>query len=67
MGAGEYFAHTNGTPDQAQWQPLRQHLLNVAKLAKQFAEFARPGDKEFAHAAYAAGLLHDLGKCRGAA
>ena len=48
MGAGEYFAHTNGTPDQAREQPLREHLLNVAKLAKQFAQVARPRGDGFA-------------------
>lgn len=36
----------------------------MAKLAEKFAKEARPGDKEFAQAAYAAGLLHDLGKYR---
>ena len=36
----------------------------MAKPAEKFAEEARPGDKEFAQAAYAAGLLHDLGKYR---
>ena len=59
----DYFAHTYGK-DQSQWQPLREHLENVAKLAAKFACQARPGDKEFARAAYAAGLLHDLGKYR---
>ena len=34
----------------------------MAKLARQFAKEARPEDSEFAQAAYAAGLLHDLGK-----
>ncbi len=59
----DYFAHTYGE-DQSQWQPLREHLENVAKLAAKFACEARPGDKEFARAAHAAGLLHDLGKYR---
>ncbi len=59
----DYFAHTFGE-DQSQWQPLREHLENVAKLAEKFAREARPKDKEFAQAAYAAGLLHDLGKYR---
>lgn len=36
----------------------------MAKQAARFACEARPGDKEFAQAAYAAGLLHDLGKYR---
>jgi CRISPR-associated endonuclease/helicase Cas3 len=37
-------------------------LVNVAKLAEQFAREARPGDDEFARAAHWTGLLHDLGK-----
>ena len=57
------FAHTatkpdgSPDPDKSKWQPLAEHLLNVAELA---AKFAAPftGEKE----AYLAGLLHDLGK-----
>ncbi len=66
----DYYAHTaklpDGSPDldRSHWQPLREHLLNVAGLAKQFAQEARPGDKQFIEAAYASGLLHDLGKYR---
>ncbi len=59
-----YYAHTaedgNGKqlPESSkQWQPLRDHLANVAVLA---ATFAAPfGASEEAHLA---GLLHDLGK-----
>ena len=58
-----YYAHTaetaDGRPDrdESQWQPLREHLANVAKLA---ADFAAPfGASEEARLA---GLLHDLGK-----
>jgi hypothetical protein len=46
----EYFAHTyelpdgKRDPDESHWQPLREHLANVAKLAQRFAEEARPGD-----------------------
>ena len=59
-----YYAHTaedeNGKRlDESfgNWQPLRDHLVNVADLA---AKFAAP----FGAAAEArlAGLLHDLGK-----
>ncbi len=59
-----FFAHSGLRADEADWQPLREHLLNVAKMAKGFALAARPGDAEFAEAAYVAGLLHDLGKYR---
>jgi len=62
----KYYAHTaedeNGkqlSESSGSWQPLRDHLLNVAKLA---AEFAAPfGASEEARLA---GLLHDLGKYR---
>ncbi|MFA5264354.1 MAG: CRISPR-associated helicase Cas3' [Opitutaceae bacterium] len=58
-----YYAHTadrsDGTPDpdESRWQPLRDHLVNVAELAAQFA--APFGASEEARLA---GLLHDLGK-----
>jgi len=53
----EYYAHSlEGRPTE-EWQPLEEHLHNVAKLA---AEFARPfGGEEWAKLA---GLWHDLGK-----
>lgn len=58
----KYYAHSaNANGD---WQPLKDHLQNVAALARRFAEAARPGDNEFAGTAYSAGLLHDLGKYR---
>ncbi|MGO8682854.1 MAG: HD domain-containing protein [Limisphaerales bacterium] len=39
------------------WQPLAEHLRNVANLAKQFAvPLGLPAEAELA------GLLHDLGK-----
>ncbi|MBI4801334.1 MAG: CRISPR-associated helicase Cas3' [Elusimicrobia bacterium] len=67
MSETKYYAHTKTDPDgypapQNAWQPLKDHLLNVAALSRRFAEEARPGDKSFASAAEAAGLLHDLGK-----
>jgi len=60
-----YYAHTATLPDdtpdkdQSHWQPLADHLRNVANLA---ASFAAP----FGASAEArlAGLLHDLGKYR---
>jgi hypothetical protein len=33
-----FYAHTNGSPDPKDWQPLKEHLQNVANLAKQFVE-----------------------------
>jgi CRISPR-associated endonuclease/helicase Cas3 len=50
------------TADGAKWQRLRDHLLSVATIAKQFAESAKPEDPQFATEAYRAGLLHDYGK-----
>jgi CRISPR-associated endonuclease/helicase Cas3 len=62
MGTREFFAHSGQRPDKSDWQPLAVHLRKVARLAKGFAEGARPGDEEFAQAAWVAGMLHDLGK-----
>lgn len=52
-----YYAHTAEDADRKQlpessgkWQPLKDHLQNVAELAKKFAEEARSGDLEFADA-----------------
>jgi CRISPR-associated endonuclease/helicase Cas3 len=50
-----YYAHSARTPDQ--WEPLRDHLCDVAKQAAAFA--SRFGAAEEARLA---GLLHDLGK-----
>lgn len=58
-----YYAHTaqgpegRTDPDRAKWQLLRDHLLNVARLARGFAEPYGLGAE-----AELAGLLHDLGK-----
>ena len=58
-----YYAHSfPDDPQRRHWQPLAEHLRNVANLAKSFAEASRPGDCQFAEEACAAGLLHDLGK-----
>lgn len=64
----EFWAHSD--PDGkrpgetgARWQNLREHLLQVAALAKEFA-LAAGGDAEFSKRAEAVGLLHDLGKYR---
>src|SRR6266545_1661468 len=54
-----YWAHTdnpNGKPHL-----LKDHLREVGRLARQFAESGNP---DLAQAAEWAGLLHDLGKYR---
>lgn len=52
-----HFAHSTEKPDRSDWQPLVDHLKEVAELAS-----AR-GDKfRAAPAAALAGWLHDLGK-----
>ena len=51
-----YYAHSNDGPSET-WQPLEDHLQNVAEKA---AKFAAPfGGEQWAHLA---GLWHDLGK-----
>lgn len=57
MDGNYFYAHTSSSNDEGTWQPLSEHLNNVAKLAAQFAEPF--GGSEWA---FAAGLLHDLGK-----
>ena len=52
-----YFAHSSNDASKGDWQPLAQHLSEVAELA---ALFAKPCGCE--RAARIAGLLHDLGK-----
>ncbi|MBR0238953.1 MAG: CRISPR-associated helicase Cas3' [Thermoguttaceae bacterium] len=54
--ASKKYAHTSGT-DKANWQTLEDHLTNVADLAAHFSQSF--GCEKLA---YAAGLLHDLGK-----
>jgi CRISPR-associated endonuclease/helicase Cas3 len=34
VAARTYFAHSTSRPDRADWQPLRDHLLKVAALAR---------------------------------
>jgi CRISPR-associated endonuclease/helicase Cas3 len=52
-----FFAHSTDSEDKSDWQTLRGHLVEVARLA------AERGDKFGAgKAAGLAGLLHDLGK-----
>jgi len=46
--AGVFYAHSGVKVDQSDWQPLQEHLRNVAKMARRFAEEARLGNEEFA-------------------
>jgi CRISPR-associated endonuclease/helicase Cas3 len=52
-----FYAHTNGSSDSKDWQPLEEHLRQTAELAKRFASklgLWQQGEL--------IGLLHDLGK-----
>jgi CRISPR-associated endonuclease/helicase Cas3 len=51
-----FYAHTKGN-DKAEWQSVLQHLTATAELARELGE-----DTGLADFAYAAALLHDLGK-----
>ena len=55
--ACEYYAHSREGRPPVEWQPLDEHLKNVAEMARSFAEAFDAGDW-----AYLAGLWHDLGK-----
>ena len=56
-----FFGHTKpGSPDQADWEPLEDHLGNVAARARDFGSAFGAADW-----AYLGGLWHDLGKYRG--
>ena len=52
-----FYAHTTHNPDKSDWQPLKDHLTNVATRSQNFANDFNAGDL-----AYTSGLLHDLGK-----
>lgn len=63
----KYWAHSDrsGLPPDApgaHWQPLSQHLRNVAALARELASHAAPGYAHFHDLAEWCGLLHDYGK-----
>lgn len=51
-----YYAHTSGE-DSSQWQLVRDHLFQTAKLAKAAGADANVGDF-----AYISALMHDIGK-----
>jgi len=52
-----YYAHTKEGEPIENWQPLEEHLANVAELAANFA--GKFGAEEWGRVA---GLLHDFGK-----
>ena len=64
----KYYAHSGKGSERgdsrADWQPLADHLRQVAMLARRFAREAAPECRHLHEAAYWAGLLHDLGKYR---
>jgi len=60
--SGNFYAHSLQLPDgtpraESEWEPLADHLRDVATLAKEFAD--RFGAGEWG---YLAGLWHDIGK-----
>jgi CRISPR-associated endonuclease/helicase Cas3 len=57
MARTAYWAHSGEAPDKSDWQPLAEHLQNVADLAAEHA--AKFGAAEWGRMA---GLLHDAGK-----
>ncbi|ACO31905.1 MULTISPECIES: CRISPR-associated helicase/endonuclease Cas3 [Acidobacterium] len=61
-----YWAHSdaNRSPDEEghRWQPLSEHLAQVAALARELAERATAPASALSTLAYAAGMLHDYGK-----
>lgn len=57
MKKTEYYGHSLKDKDKSEWQLLKTHLSDTARLAKQFGEDAKVGDL-----AYVAGLFHDIGK-----
>lgn len=57
-----FYAHSK---EGQKWQPLEEHLRNVAELASLFAQRCCPSATDFTKTARVTGLLHDLGKYRG--
>jgi len=56
LSCSEFLSHT---PDHGTYTTLENHLVEVAKNA---ADLCKSHDEATRHAAYCAGLLHDLGK-----
>jgi len=52
-----FYAHSLEGKPPSEWQPLEEHLKNVAEIARSFAESFSAGDW-----GYLAGLWHDIGK-----
>ncbi len=52
-----FYAHSKEGEPPEKWQPLEEHLRDVAEMARGFAEEFGAGEW-----AYLAGLWHDLGK-----
>ena len=53
----KYYAHSLEVKQPSDWQPLEEHLKNVAEKARSFAETFGGGEW-----GYLAGLWHDLGR-----
>jgi len=53
----EFYAHSREGSPPEDWHPLEDHLNEVAKIARDFANDFNAGDW-----AYLAGLWHDVGK-----
>jgi len=51
----KYYAHSLPGRPPEEWQPLEEHLINVAELAKSFAESFGAGDWT-----YLAGLWYEI-------
>ena len=58
MSQKKYYAHSLEGRPPSEWQPLDEHLRNVAEMARSFASVFGAGDW-----GYLTGLWHDLGKC----
>lgn len=52
-----YYAHSTDNPDKSDWQPLVDHLKQVAELSRKFASDFNASDM-----GYVTGILHDIGK-----
>ncbi len=53
----EYYGHSLKGKEKSEWQLLREHLNNTARLAEKFGQDAKVADL-----ARVAGLMHDIGK-----